>query len=258
MKNRTSTYKLSPEADARKRQGRSSKVLIAGFLIVLLLVTIEGAAGAAGAAPTALVEKGDVITVLDPDLSIGTTSRLEGWNIKGWFGRPEVEVVETEIGTTLHLVSDSSSTALYSDAEFNLKKYPVMEWKWMVTKLPDGGSAADFAKNDMAIQLFVVIKQWPESMNSRLLGYVWDTTGEAVETVNSPKSINTKYIVLRSGGGLLSQWLSEKRNVYEDYRRIFNEEPPGPATISIMVDSDDTRSSSESYIGDIYLKEPSK
>ena len=242
-------YTIKP---ALKRPFLKLKVLVVSAIIVVHVIPAMADAGG---------DWSGEIPVLDQTIQTGAKNRLEGWEVKRWLGRPDFEVVETETGKALHLKSDSSSTALYSNARYDLRRYPVLKWKWKVTALPDGANAGSFSANDMAIQLFVIIRKWPESINSRVLGYVWDSTMEAEETVAvaSPKDLNTKYMVLRSGGRFASQWMAEERNVYDDYKRLFNEEPPGPATISIMIDSDDTRTIAESFISDIYLaREPTK
>jgi hypothetical protein len=61
---------------------------------------------------------------------------------------------------------------------------------------------------------------------------------------------------VRSGTKDLNHWITETRNVYEDYKRIYNEEPGQLGAISIAVDSNDTKSSAESYIGKILFRKP--
>jgi hypothetical protein len=43
-------------------------------------------------------------------------------------------------------------------------------------------------------------------------------------------------------------WIEENRNILEDYRLAFGEDPPSTATLAIFNDSDDTGQSSISYI----------
>ena len=55
-------------------------------------------------------------------------------------------------------------------------------------------------------------------------------------------------IPLRSGSALAGQWLEEERNILEDYREAFGEDPPATAGLAFMNDSDNTGESSESWI----------
>ena len=58
---------------------------------------------------------------------------------------------------------------------------------------------------------------------------------------------------MKSGQAGVGDWFQEKRNVYEDYRALFNEEPPKAGSVTIMIDSDDTKSVAEAFVSDIYF-----
>ena len=58
-------------------------------------------------------------------------------------------------------------------------------------------------------------------------------------------------IVVESGAGKLNQWVSEERNVHEDYVKAFGEEPPLISGVAIMTDTDNTGESATAYYGDI-------
>ncbi len=47
---------------------------------------------------------------------------------------------------------------------------------------------------------------------------------------------------------------AETRNIYEDYKEAFGEEPPKITGIQIMTDSDDTESSARAAYGKIIIK----
>ena len=48
--------------------------------------------------------------------------------------------------------------------------------------------------------------------------------------------------------------MSEQRNNYEDYRKLFGEEPPKLGAVAIMTDTDDTGDDMTAYYGDIFLE----
>ena len=62
------------------------------------------------------------------------------------------------------------------------------------------------------------------------------------------------YVVVRSGSAELGRWLTERRDVVADFKKIYGEEPENPEAISIAIDSDDTNSAAESFFGPIALK----
>jgi hypothetical protein len=47
-------------------------------------------------------------------------------------------------------------------------------------------------------------------------------------------------IVVEGGSTNLNTWITEERNVYEDYKRAFGEEPPMISGVAIMTDTDNT------------------
>jgi hypothetical protein len=49
----------------------------------------------------------------------------------------------------------------------------------------------------------------------------------------------------------LQQWITEKRNVREDYKKAFGEEPTMISGLAIMTDTDNTGESAIAWYGDI-------
>jgi hypothetical protein len=78
----------------------------------------------------------------------------------------------------------------------------------------------------------------------RGLLYVWDTTAP-VGTETAPEDLDIfqrALVVVRSGPDGLGRWSRERRNVREDYRRLFDEEPGRIKLVGFESHSNDTRS----------------
>ena len=120
----------------------------------------------------------------------------------------------------------------------------------MVT-LPTGGDCRHSDTDDEAAQIYVAWPRFPEALRSRIIGYVWDTSAPAGTVVRSEKTSTVTYVVVRSGPAQLGRWLTERRNVVEDFKRIYGEAPVSPGAVSVSIDSNDTRSAAESYVGAI-------
>ena len=54
--------------------------------------------------------------------------------------------------------------------------------------------------------------------------------------------------------GDLGKWLTERRNVVEDYAKIYGEFPDNPGAITISIDTNDTHSTAESFMGPIVFR----
>lgn len=188
---------------------------------------------------------------------LGATGVPAGWQTQSW-GSPKYDfrVEENEGRPALHMKSAEEGSTISRDikGKVDLKATPVLEWSWKAVVLPKGGNSCKKATDDQALQLFVVWPRFPEMVRSRIIGYVWDTTQPVGTVCKSEKTGTVTYVVMRSGTADLGKWVTERRNVVEDFRKIYGEAPDDPAGISVSIDSNDTRSVSESFIGAIAFK----
>jgi hypothetical protein len=181
------------------------------------------------------------------------------WKGQNW-GSPvyDFAVVESDGETALHMRSQNDGSTISKDirGKVNLESTPLLEWRWKVTTLPKAGNSCRKAADDQAAQVFLVWPRFPEAVRSRIIGYVWDTTAKAGTICPSEKTRTVTYIVIRSGEADLGKWLTEQRNIREDFKKIYGEEPESPAAIALAIDSNDTKSTAESYIGSLVFRGP--
>ena len=86
---------------------------------------------------------------------------------------------------------------------------------------------------------------------------MWDTTAPA-GTIRPQREERYGDLCGRAvGGSGPGEWHTESRNVCEDYKKIYSEEPAEPVgAVSVAIDSNDTKSTAESYVGEILFKKP--
>jgi hypothetical protein len=190
---------------------------------------------------------------------LGTRGIPGDWKGQSW-GKPtyDLEIVADNGQPSLRLRSNGGNSTISRDlrASVDLKETPVLQWSWKVMTLPGGGHACRKSTDDQAAQLYVVWLRAPESLRSRIIGYVWDSTAPPGTICKSEKSSMVTYIVLRSGFDELGKWVTERRNVVEDFRAIYGEAPDNPSALSLSIDSDDTRSSADALIGPTVFTRP--
>jgi Protein of unknown function (DUF3047) len=217
-------------------------------IIGILLLVIEAVLQAAPTTPSILFEE-HFTEKQNPD---GTPN---GWNLKQWSGNnPDIRLVSENGVAALHLISVNNSFGLYKEFKFNVREYPILRWRWKVTVLPKGGDVRRKETDDQAAQIYIPFPRFPAIINTRLVGYIWENKTPKGLKVTSQKSSNTRYIVLENGTEKLGQWIDEERNVYEDYKTLFGEEPPLAGGITLMIDSDDTHSRAESFFDGIRIE----
>jgi hypothetical protein len=184
---------------------------------------------------------------------------LSSWKGQSW-GQPtyDLEIVPDSDQPVLRLRSREGNSTISRDlrVKVDLAETPILEWSWKVTTLPTGGNACQKSTDDQAAQVYVAWLRMPESVRSRIIGYVWDSTAPAGTICKSQKTSTVTYVVVRSGADELGKWITERRNVAEDFRRIYGETPDNPTALSLSIDSDDTRSNAESFIGPMFFTRP--
>ena len=60
--------------------------------------------------------------------------------------------------------------------------------------------------------------------------------------------------IVESGTQKVGRWVVEERNIYEDYKNAFGEEPPMINGVAIMTDMDNTKEQATAYYGDIVFQ----
>jgi hypothetical protein len=204
----------------------------------------------------------DIVRVARFDSSQMQEGVPKGWLLDIKKGEPNISL---EIGSQLyylHLKSNESSYGIKNGTKVDIKEYPYLNWTWKVTKLPDGGDVRKSDTDDQAIQIYVAFTPtgFPEALNTPVLGYVWDNEAPRGWTGRSSAIGGGKlrYVVIRNKTDRLGQWYTEKRNIYEDYRKLLKDvecaETAGLTHgIEFYINTQNTRSSAESYIGDVYF-----
>jgi hypothetical protein len=216
-------------------------------LAVVLVLALTSLAAAAG----------DVVVEDWSKTTVGAKGIPPDWKGQQW-GSPayDMTVAEDDGLRVLHLRSRNEGSTVSKDVKgkVDLKETPILEWKWKMVTLPKGANSCVKSTDDQAGQVFVVWPRFPESVRSRIIGYVWDTTQSVGHVCKSEKTGTVTYIVVRSGAAEVGKWLTERRNVRADFRRIYGEEPDPPGAVSVAIDSNDTNSYAEALIGPIAFK----
>ena len=170
-----------------------------------------------------------------------------GWSLKEFIGKAKVKVEKVGELFAVHLHSERASFSLHKDIEVDVTSFPYLSWLWRVDALPPQGDVRRKDTDDQAAQVYVIFPRFPAMLRSHIIGYVWDSRAPAGTVLTSPTNRMAKIIVLRSGSDRLGQWVAETRNVLEDYRRLYGEIPPKVGKISLLINSQNTKSVAEAW-----------
>jgi hypothetical protein len=162
----------------------------------------------------------------------------EGWKSRGGEAS-DVYRVRSNKETYLEANAINSAVIIAKKFEYDLKEYPHLKWQWRVLELPQGADERFKNTGDSAAAIYVIFEGRLRPDNIK---YVWSASLPLGTTTESPYSSKTKIVVLRNQSSPLGEWISEKVNVYADYKRLFAREPKQVQAIGLMSDSDNTQS----------------
>jgi len=183
-----------------------------------------------------------------------TENSLNEWEEKVLKGKV---VYRIERGATFsHVKAESSkaASALYYRVKMDAGRNPVISWKWRVWKFPEKSlpeKIEDTKEEDFAARVYVI---FPAAFftNSKVVEYIWSETLPAGTWGISGYSKNIRVLVLETGKS--DEWIFEKRDIVEDYVKLFGEKPRlNVGAISFMTDADSTKTSALAVYDEITI-----
>ena len=172
--------------------------------------------------------------------------------------------------TVLEARAESSASGVARPLDIDPKKYPVLRWRWKVANLIGKADPARKSGDDYPARLYITFRRDPSAagaldrawsaLGRTLYGveppfaginYIWERALPKGSIVPNAYTDRMRMIVVESGPDQVGRWVTEERNVYEDYRRAFGTEPPMISGLALMTDADDTAESATAWYGDI-------
>ena len=115
----------------------------------------------------------------------------------------------------------------------------------------EGDRSKFSGKNAMLSELAHVLTGEP--MPYATLMYVWCNDCNPEEIIMNPHTDRIRKLPLESGPGKLNRWMDYERAVRDDFVKAFDEEPGMLTSISIMTDTDNTKSVARAWYGAVSL-----
>ena len=127
--------------------------------------------------------------------------------------------------------------------EWDPKAYPVLAWSWRAVEFPAVSDERQAKTNDSAVSVYAVFPHTPFSVKS--LKYIWSAVVPVGTRLTSSGGL-TQALVIRSGTEKKGSWTEERVNIFEDYKKFFDEsDTPKANGIAVLTDSDDTKSTAQ-------------
>ncbi len=186
------------------------------------------------------------------------------------------EVVKDGGVTIVKAVSEASASGLIKPVVIDPKEYPIVRWRWKVDNVLQGSDVALKEGDDFPARLYVTFEYDSDkvSLGKKLkfkagqilfgdipiaaLNYIWDTKTPVGTIVENAYTDFARMVIVESGTQKIGMWIDEERNIYEDYKKAFGEEPPMINGVAIMSDTDNTKEQATAYFGDIVFQKSVK
>ena len=115
----------------------------------------------------------------------------------------------------------------------------------------EGDRSKFSAKNAMLSELAHTLSGEP--LPYATLMYVWCNTRVPGTVITSTRSDRIRKMVVESGAKNVNMWMDYERNIRADYEKAFGEAPGALVGIGIMTDSDNTRTTTRAWYGQVKL-----
>jgi len=150
-------------------------------------------------------------------------------------------IENNESGPYLRALSSGTSSWLEMDlGDISLTEYSIMEWQWLVNQFPKTDWEEKKSNDDYAIRIELVYdlkgSKWNilniirKGLLKSLFGkyppelvvsYVWSLNVPVDISFVSPNAKNTIIIPVESGKAMMGRWVSERRNIQEDFEKLW-------------------------------------
>lgn len=184
----------------------------------------------------------------------------------------EYRLAELDGRRVLH-ASGRGASGLRCRVQLGPQAAPWLRWSWRTRVVPPGmcvqrsetddsparvvvafhGNEQDLSLRDRAVFELVHLITGQRLPYATLM-YVWDAQLPVGTVVNYSRTSRIRYLVVESGPERTGRWLRYERDLVEDFRRVFGEEPGPVDSVGLMTDGDDLKVDVETWYGDIRLE----
>ncbi|MFD1008579.1 DUF3047 domain-containing protein [Oceanisphaera ostreae] len=183
-----------------------------------------------------------------PALEFSTAAML-GWEPKSFAGDTEYRPVFDPLlqQQVVRASSQAAASGLFYEQRIDLDATPWLSWRWRVERFPNVADERTKAGDDFAVRVYVVVRDGWTRLSSKAISYVWAQEARVgLRWANPFAGDKAMMLALRNrqdGDG----WVSEKRNIKADLRRLFGKDFRYIEAVAIMTDADNGKSSAIGY-----------
>ena len=197
----------------------------------------------------------------------------EPWTLSRLKKPTQYSLVDEAGKTVVRATADASASGLIHRLRLDPRSHQLLTWRWKVGNLIPSADNTRRQTEDSPVRVVVTfdgnLDKLPfedriffdnirlvsgQEMPYATLMYIWENRAPRETIIPNRHTSRVRMIVAESGRDKVGRWQEVTRNVYEDYRRVFGEEPGRITAIGIMTDTDNTGENVHAYYGDILFR----
>jgi hypothetical protein len=188
------------------------------------------------------------------DVGAFSAGSLAGWQRKAFKGVTEYGLVRFDGRTVLQASSEAAASGLYRELKVDLTRTPYLNWSWRVDRTLGNLNERSRSGDDYPARIYVIVSGGLAFWRTQALNYVWSSSAEVgTHWPNAFAGANVVMLALRSGDREAGHWVTEKRNVRDDWRRLFGDAAEQLDAVALMTDTDNAGGTARAYFGDIFF-----
>ena len=198
-----------------------------------------------------------------------------GWGrfiVSPFASKSDYRLVESGAEVVLEGRANGSASGFYRRIRIDPARHPVVEWRWRVLEAPANVDSRVPSRDDSPARVIVAFHGdvmrldiserftlrlyktlTGEKMPYAIIMYSWSSDAPVGTITPSIPTGQIQTIVVESGGGT-GEWREFRRNVLEDYRLAFGEEPWDIVAVGVMTDASNTHEKASAQYGDISFR----
>jgi hypothetical protein len=185
--------------------------------------------------------------------------------VKGWWMVSYFAVTPTRYSKAgkgiIKAESVGSRSSLYRDVGEKEKDLPVLSWRWKISNVVRSAIETKKDRFDAAARVMAVfgkdkgfrVMEGTEPLGFRI-EYIWASHLPQGRIFDHPGEKYCKVFVLESGERKAGEWVFERRDLREDYKKAFGTEPGAVLAIGIQTDTDQSNEMVTAYYSDPLLR----
>ncbi|HEU4621821.1 MAG TPA: DUF3047 domain-containing protein [Burkholderiaceae bacterium] len=174
--------------------------------------------------------------------------------------------------TVLRAVAQSAASGLVMRTKVDPTQTPILRWRWKVVTPIQGADgmqrhlddypariilAFDGDRSTLPVRERVIAEQarlfTGQPLPYATLIYVWDPRHPRERSFRNAYTDRVRTLVAQTGEDGVGAWHVHERDIAADFQAVFGEAPGMLIGVSVMTDSDNTRTHAEALYGDIRL-----